>query len=165
MKTDHGGRCRPLSLSILDQAPLWLVAPGVNSIWLVNTDDGSRADSLSLARATCSGWFLHRVWSLTPFPPASRIDDQSLPRGEGCSSLHLEGWELRPPSNYQLSAGRLSRCCPSPVFTVLGQTNRSPPLVFCVNEPLACVCLQQLLPEAVRLSENFNDVRPMSQSV
>src|SRR5437868_2793768 len=31
---------------------------------------------------------------------------------------HLEGWELCPPSDYQLSSGRVSRCCPSPVFTV-----------------------------------------------
>src|SRR2546421_7928093 len=39
------------------------------------------------------------------------------------------------------------------------------PLVFCVNEPLACVRLHQLLPEAVRLSKHFNDVRLMGQSV
>src|SRR5260370_26268908 len=31
---------------------------------------------------------------------------------------HLEGWELCPPSDYQLSSGRMSRCCLSPVFTV-----------------------------------------------
>jgi hypothetical protein len=38
-------------------------------------------------------------------------------------------------------------------------------LVFRVYETLACVCLQQLLPEAVRLSKHFNDVRLMGQSV
>ena len=32
--------------------------------------------------------------------------------------FHLEEWELRPPSNYQLSSRQMSRCCPSPVFTV-----------------------------------------------
>ena len=32
--------------------------------------------------------------------------------------FHLEEWELRPPSNYQLSSGQISRCRPSPVFTV-----------------------------------------------
>src|SRR6266568_5032445 len=31
---------------------------------------------------------------------------------------HLKGWELHPPSNYQLSSGWMSRCCPSPAFTV-----------------------------------------------
>src|SRR5260221_2704917 len=110
--------CRPLSLSILDQAPLWLSVTCVKSVWLVNIHDGSRTGSLSLARATCYGWLLHRVWSITPLPTASQLDDQSLPRGGCCSSLHLEEWELRPPSNYQLSSRPMSRCCPSPVFTV-----------------------------------------------
>ena len=32
--------------------------------------------------------------------------------------FHLEEWELRPPSNYQLSSRQMSHCCPSPVFTV-----------------------------------------------
>ena len=32
--------------------------------------------------------------------------------------FHLEEWELRPPSNYQLSSRQMSRCCPSPDFTV-----------------------------------------------
>ena len=36
---------------------------------------------------------------------------------------------MRPPSNYQLSSGRLSRCCPSPVFTVLDKRIAAP-LVF-----------------------------------
>jgi hypothetical protein len=53
VNTDHGGICRSLSVSILDQAPLWLVATCVNSVWLVNTDDGSCTDSLALAIATC----------------------------------------------------------------------------------------------------------------
>ncbi len=53
VNTDHQEICRPLSLSILDQAPLWLVATGVNSRWLVGNYDGSRTDSLALAIATC----------------------------------------------------------------------------------------------------------------
>jgi hypothetical protein len=53
VNTDHQEICRPLSLSILDQAPLWLVATGVNSRGLVGNYDGSHTDSLALARATC----------------------------------------------------------------------------------------------------------------
>ena len=128
VNTDHGWICRPLSLSILDQAPLWLSATCVNSFWLVWDYDGSATGSLALAIATCLGCSLHRVCTFSPFSPASRIDDQSLPRGECCSSLHLEEWELRPPSNYQLSSGRVSRCCPSPVFTVLDKRIAAHPL-------------------------------------
>src|SRR6266566_106254 len=38
---------------------------------------------------------------------------------------HFKGWELHPPSNYQLSSGWVSRCCPSPVFHSFRQTNRT----------------------------------------
>ena len=53
VSTDHRYTCRPLSLSSLDQAPRWLPDPCVNSFWLVSSNDGSRADSLALAIATC----------------------------------------------------------------------------------------------------------------
>ena len=53
VNTDHQEICRPLSLSILDQAPLWLAATCVNSRWLVGNYDGSRTDLLALAIATC----------------------------------------------------------------------------------------------------------------
>jgi hypothetical protein len=53
VNTDHQELCRPLSLSILDQAPFWLVATGVNSRWLVGNYDGSRTGSLALAIAAC----------------------------------------------------------------------------------------------------------------
>ena len=52
VNTDHGMISRPLSLSLLDQAPLSLVATGVNSLWLVNIHDGSRTGSLALTIAT-----------------------------------------------------------------------------------------------------------------
>src|SRR5215467_9448118 len=91
VKTDHQELCRPLSLSILDQAPLWLVATGVNSRWLVGNYDGSHTDSLTLAIAARLVGVTHRVWGIPSFPPAARIDDQSLPRGEGCSFLTYRG--------------------------------------------------------------------------
>jgi hypothetical protein len=43
---------------------------------------------------------------------------------------HLKGWELHPPSNYQLSSGWLSRCCPSPVFTVSDKRIALPDLSY-----------------------------------
>ncbi len=105
VNTDHQYICRPLSLSF------W-TKPRVGLLALTTVRVQVRHSNLLEV-------FPHRVWEFTPFPPASRIDGQSLPRGECCSSFHLEGWELRPPSNYQLSSGQhLSRCCSSPVFTV-----------------------------------------------
>src|SRR5258707_15243938 len=115
----------PLSLSILDQAPRWLRDTCVSSLWLVRRYDGLNTGSLALSIATCWGCWLHRACSFVPFPPASRIDDQSLPRGECCSFFHLKGGELRPSSNYQLSTGYLSCCCSCSVSTAWEQTNHS----------------------------------------
>jgi hypothetical protein len=53
VSTDHRYICRPLSLSSLDQASRWLHDTCVNSLWLVSCNDGSGADSLALAIATC----------------------------------------------------------------------------------------------------------------
>src|SRR5258708_677003 len=89
----RGSECRSqLKMSVpilvhLDQAPPWLRDTCVNSFWLVWAYDGSATGSLALAIATCLGCSLHRVCPLSPFSPASRIDDQSLPRGECCSSF------------------------------------------------------------------------------
>ena len=40
VNTDHLMKCRPRSLSILDQAPRWLNDTCVNSLWLVCDNDG-----------------------------------------------------------------------------------------------------------------------------
>src|SRR2546425_5411509 len=40
-----------------------------------------------------------------------------------------------------------------------------PPLVFCPGKLSACFCLQQPLPEAVRLAKNFNDVSLVREPV
>src|SRR5258707_14325474 len=76
-KIRHGAvpkvRHRILSFTILDQAPLWLLATCVNSLWLVNIHDGSRAGSLSLTIATCLRVSPIEFGGGASFPPASRI--------------------------------------------------------------------------------------------
>ena len=126
MNTDHGWICRPLSLSILDQAPLWLSATCVNSFWLVTTDDGSRTDSLALAIATCLRFSPIEFEVVPRFLPLLGLMT-SRDRGENAVPLSLRGVGIVPTIGLSVVIGTDVPLLSFPRFHGFGQTNRSHP--------------------------------------
>ena len=126
VSTDHQEICRPLSLSILDQAPLWLSATCVNSFWLVTTDDGSRADSLALAVATCLRFSPIEFEGVPRFLPLLGLMT-SRDRGENAVPLSPRGVGIVPTIGLSVVIGTGVPLLSFPRFHGFGQTNRSHP--------------------------------------
>src|SRR5947208_5206165 len=125
--------CRPLSLSILDQAPLWLLAPCVDSFWLVRINDGSRAGSLTLAIATCLRFYPIEFGAVPRFLPLLSLMT-SRDRGENAVPPSLKGMGISPTIELSVVIGTDVPLLSSSRFHGFGQTNRSHRYSFLAKE-------------------------------